>query len=712
MTHAPQPARRHAATPCGRGVGAVARARRLRAAAPLRTALLCAARLCLLACVLTGPVARANLLPEFHLFSDPPPPVPLALGSVLFHFYQEDHRATLAEALYVESRLARDGQPLPGRDQLLLAKGSAALGLGMLVQARAWLLEVDATALPETALPRLHLALARVAFLDGDDARARDYLQRLPEDFAARADVHYLRAELARRAGALDEMASALDGLEDDDPLWFFGWHNHAVAARAAGDVPRALAAFDRIAETRPEASEAADVAVRAGLQGALLRAESGDLDAAVARLDRVPVAGLYGRMALAQRAQLALAGGDVAVAAKVFEALAAPVDGRWDSERVDALIGTAYIREQTLGGPASLPAYERAAAQLDARVGGLRALGGTLADRSWLAMLVDVEASARDTGIAGASARRDDEDDEDEAGDEDEADDEADSAVEAARLAASRDGFRAIDARLSGVDWLAWLAAGETQRDLLGWRRLGDSRARLAVLGDSAFALGQAADEQERRVARVAERLGANAIPARMDALEAHLRAEGDQLRGLLTSPLGRGDDAWPGRRALATEDELRALDRLDRLERLARDRADGAALRRIARLRGVLAYGIDSEVAARVWSREKQRRSNLARLEALDLRGTRIDQAERERAGQRGAGQRVAALRARLAALHARMGELRQAREERLTAGLRQRIEADLQDSERQLTFARLAMARIADAELTAAHAAEPAR
>ena len=60
---------------------------------------LAAVMLCLLACAFTAPAARANLFPEFHLFSDPPPPVPLALGSVLFHFYQEDHRATLAEAL-------------------------------------------------------------------------------------------------------------------------------------------------------------------------------------------------------------------------------------------------------------------------------------------------------------------------------------------------------------------------------------------------------------------------------------------------------------------------------------------------------------------------------------------------------------------------------------------------------------------------------------
>ena len=251
------------------------------------------AALCLLLFAFAASSARANLFPDIHLFSDPPPPVPLALGSVLFHFYQEDHRATLAEALYVEARLERAGTPLAGRDQLLLAKGSAALGLDMLVQARTWLLEVDASALPATALPRLHLALARVAFLDGDDGRARDYLARLPEDFAARPDVHYLRAELARRAGALVEMAGALEGLEEDDPLWFFGWHNYAVSARAAGDSAAAIQAFDRIAETRPEVPAAADIAVRAGLQGALLRAESGDLDGAIARLDRVPVAGI-----------------------------------------------------------------------------------------------------------------------------------------------------------------------------------------------------------------------------------------------------------------------------------------------------------------------------------------------------------------------------------------------------------------------------------
>lgn len=657
-------------------------------------------------CLFAGLPARANLLPDFHLFSDPPPPVPLALGSVLFHFYQEDHRATLAEALYVESRFAQAGQPLPGRDQLLLAKGSAALGLGMLVQARAWLLEVDAAALPATALPRLHLALARVAFLDGDDARARDYLARLPEDFAARTDVIYLKAELARRAGALDDMATALGGLEVDDPLWFFGWHNYAVTARASGATDRALEAFDCIAATRPEADASADIAVRAGLQGALLRAETGDLGGAVERLDRVPVAGMYGRMALAQRAQLALAGQDYPMAAKVFEALAAPVDDRWDSERVDALIGASFIREQTLGGAAALPAYERAVDRLGARVDGLRNLGSALDDRAWLRLLVDVDASSRGTGIAGADAShadaagKDDDDAASEEEDEDE-DEDAKAAAQAARLAAERDGWRAVDARFNGIDWLAWLAAGDTQRDLLGWRRLGEAQDRLSILGDSAFALGQAAEEQERRVARAAVRLGDNAVPARMDKVEDTLRGYGERLR-TFTGPLEGSDEA---RRALATDAERQQLAKLDALAQLAGARQDANALQRIARLRGRIAYEIDSEVAARVWQRETQRRAAATRLDGLDLRGTRIAQAEREREQQRGAARQVAALRERLDDLRTRMAALRGVREERLATGLRARIAADLKDSEQQLTYARLAMARIADAELTAA-------
>ena len=96
-----------------------------------------------------------------------------------------------------------------------------------------------------------------------------------------------------------------------------------------------------------------------------MLRYEDGDLAGAISRMDRVPVAGSYGRTALAQRAQLALAQQDYRTAARVFNALAAPADNRWDGERVDALIGVPFIQEQMLGGSAALASYSRSAARL-----------------------------------------------------------------------------------------------------------------------------------------------------------------------------------------------------------------------------------------------------------------------------------------------------------------------------------------------------------
>ena len=190
------------------------------------------------------PLARANLLPNLYLFSERPPPVPLALGSVLYYFYQDDYPATLQEALYVEHRF---GTNVPGRDLLLLAKGSAALGLGMLNQARIWLAEVDTKRLPPNALPRLHLAMARVAFLDGDDVLCGQYLNELSPELDARPDVNYLRVELARRAHDLRAMATSLARLPEETPFWFFGWHNYAVTARELHELDTAASAFDRV---------------------------------------------------------------------------------------------------------------------------------------------------------------------------------------------------------------------------------------------------------------------------------------------------------------------------------------------------------------------------------------------------------------------------------------------------------------------------------
>ena len=683
-----------------------------------------------LLCLCSTP-AQANLLPDLYIFKERPEPVPLALGSVLFYFYQEDHRATLSEALYVEQRFTRAGQPVPGRDQLLLAKGSAALGLGMLVAARGWLDEVNPAALPETALPRLHLALARVAFLDGDDARARDFVGRLPPDYAARSDVCYLTAELARRAGALPSMATALAGLRTEEPLWYFGWHNYAVAARAANDRAQALAAFDRLAQSRPDAPETRDIAVRAGLQGALLRYEDGDLPGAISRIDRVPVAGTYGRTALAQRAQLALAQQDFRTAARVFNALAAPADNRWDSERVDALIGVPFIQEQTVGGAAALAAYGRAADRLTERVQTLQALEAGLNDGKWLASLVAIENLGASSGIGTsprrAAARPDDADDDadDDEGDDEEADEasEAQAAADEARLTRE---WKGLDAQLIGVDWPAWLAASDTQRDLLVWRRLGDAAQRLQWLGESSAALGEAATEQERRVARAAGRVRDESVVARIDALEQNLVRQQEALSAMSARALWRSNDAEGVQRALATAEERAQLARLDRaqaaLTQLIARRAaasavetiDVAALpertlaQRLKRLRGVLSYRIAEDAAERVWQQEKLRRAAATRLNRIDLRGARIAQAEQERNANAGAAQQVEQLRTRLQGLAARATQLRDERERLLTAGLRARIAADRADSEKQLAYARLAMARIADAELSAGPAA----
>ena len=531
-------------------------------------------RSCLLSCVLlvSGTCAQANLLPDLYIFKERPEPVPLALGSVLFFFYQEDHRATLAEALYVEQRFMRAGEPLPGRDQLLLAKGSAALGLGMLVAARSWLDEVNASALPATALPRLHMALARVAFLDGDDVRARDFLGRLPPEYAERADVSYLRAELARRQGALDLMATALAGLSSEDPLWFFGWHNYAVAARTANAKPQALEAFDRLAQSRPGSPATRDIAVRAGLQGAMLRFEDGDLPGAISRLDRVPVAGTYGRTALAQRAQLALAQQDYRTAARVFNALAAPADNRWDSERVDALIGVPFIQEQIVGGAAALAAYARAADRLAERVQTLRALEAGLDDGKWLASLVAIESVGEASGIGTPHSRTsaDSHDDADGAVRDDHAEARSDDAAARAAGGEARltREWTGLDAQLVGVDWPAWLAASDTQRDLLVWRRLGDAAQRLQLLSESSAALGQAAAEQERRVARAAELTRNESVVARIDALAAQLDQQQVALRALSDRALWRTGSVDQAQRSLATDDERTQLTRLDRVQ------------------------------------------------------------------------------------------------------------------------------------------------
>ena len=248
----------------------------------------------------------------------------------------------------------------------------------------------------------------------------------------------------------------------------------------------------------------------------------------------------------------------------------------------------------------------------------------------------------------------------------------------------------------------------------------IGDS---VAVPRSSA-ALGQAAAEQERRVARAADRTRDESVVARIDTLAAQLDQQQVALRALSDRALWRTGSVDAAQWSLATDEERQQLTRLDRVQTTltqlverqagttASEKYAGApsptwsVARRVQRLRGVLAYRIADAAAARIWQHEKLRRAAGARLDRIDLRGARIAQAEHERKGNTGAGQQVIRLQERLQVLATRASQLRDEREKLLTAGLRARITADRSDSEQQLAYARLAMARIADAALTAAH------
>ena len=606
--------------------------------------------------------ARANLLPDFYIFSERPAPVPLALGSVLFHFYQDDYAATLQEALYVERRF---GTNIPGRDELLLAKGSAALGLGMFDQARTWLAGVDAARLPVNALPRLHLAMARVAFLDGDDVLSGQYLADLSPELDVRPDVNFLRTELARRAGDLRAMTTLLARLPAGSTLWFFGWHNYAVAARAQGALDEAAVAFDRVATARPHDRQARDLVVRAGLQAAVLRYQQADVPGAIARLDAVPVSGSYGRMALAQRATLALAANDYRTAARVFTHLAGdPQSQRWDTQRVDALIGVPFALEHLAGGGAALPRFAAASAVLGARLQALDDLAGGLDDPTWLAALADVDHDGAD--------------------------------ADGARL-------KTLDRTFRGVDWSAWLADRDTQRHLEAWRRLGEMNRRNAVLRASAAALGEVAVEQELRVNRANGRMQGSAV-ARLRGNGLALERLAERSRALRVRPPvsdAAADEQWL--LALASPAEAKQLTRLQQLQVLARTATGPELQTRIARLQGVVSWNIADEAAARLWEQQKRRRALTLQLDGLNARAARIAGAESERTAQVGAAARVAAFAGDLGAVARTAQQLTDVRAGALRESLRARIRRDRDDTRRQLTYAQLAVARITDQLLT---------
>ena len=613
------------------------------------------------------PLARANLLPNLYLFSERPPPVPLALGSVLYYFYQDDYPATLQEALYVEHRF---GTNVPGRDLLLLAKGSAALGLGMLNQARIWLAEVDTKRLPPNALPRLHLAMARVAFLDGDDVLCGQYLNELSPELDARPDVNYLRVELARRAHDLRAMATSLARLPEETPFWFFGWHNYAVTARELHELDTAASAFDRVASARPRDELGRDIVVRAALEGAMLRFQQSDVAGATRRLDAIPVTGSYGRMALAQRANLAMAADDYHTAARVFANLAGNQADRWDSHRVDALIGVAFAMERTSGGAAALDRYNDASAQLSDRLQGLNGLDTGLADRAWLELLADVS-----HGTAVTDTTR----------------------------------LKEMDGKFSGVDWLAWLSDRDTQRHLAGWRRLSAMTKRIAVLRESAAALGEAAVEQERRVASANERLQGDAVVNKMQQQLATLDAMDARLQALRAPSSSLDDAAFKSRiAALATKEEASQLANLERMRLLATRTDKPELLKRIARLQGVVSWNVADEAAARIWAQEKVRRALAGKVDALSSRAARITTAETERAAQVGAAAKVASFGTDLLAIADRTEILTNERAQALTDRLRERIRKDRDDTRKQLTYAQLAVARITDQALTSGRSA----
>jgi hypothetical protein len=251
---------------------------------------------------------------------------------------------------------------------------------------------------------------------------------------------------------------------------------------------------------------------------------------------------------------------------------------------------------------------------------------------------------------------------------------------------------------QLGHTDWLEWLATEDTHQVLMEWRELLAMRDYLIELPAQLGAFEQVASERRRRSAEAKVLLEDEALLAKREALQAEILGQKQALDVLSRRGAVRSMD-WMGK--LATPDERALLDELAEMRTLVSAHMDGADqkkwLGRIDRLEGTVFWQIADDRAGRTRKLAKTYAENLALLEDVDTRITRVANAESEFVA--GVETDFLAFTDRADMLTADVARALDAREVALAGELRRGMAREMKEVQQYLLVTRIGIARATD-------------
>jgi hypothetical protein len=420
--------------------------------------------------------------------------------------------------------------------------------------------------------------LARLHFQKGQPDAALLALDgmRGPIPEAIRDDVEYLRANLYLATGRASEAIEVLRGLQGSESLRGFAAYNLGIALLQDGRGDAALSQLDRAGQLKLSDPAARAIRDKSNLVLGTLRFESEDFDAAQRSLDRVRLVGPFSNQAL-------LRAGWADVSAENYERALVPWKLLIERESTDIAVQEAWL------------ALPYAYGKLD--IHGRAALLYSRAIESFAAELEKVDASVANIregafleALIREEIRRD-----------------ADWVIRLRSLPDAPETFYLI----------GLMASHKFQTALQNYLDLEDLRRKLAA--------GQGSLDAFDDLTVLRRNYYEPLLPGldrRFRELDARMRLRLEQrehldarLQKLLVAPRPA---------LLATAEEQAAFAQLDSLESklAALSETDGDALRaRIARLRGALTWGLETQYPERLTEVHRHLRELNADVEALSL-------------------------------------------------------------------------------------------
>lgn len=587
------------------------------------------------------------------------PPISLPYGSMLYFYFQDDPQDALTQVLFDEARGSIDPKEVP---LMALAKVSLALDLSLNHYAGEVLNEIDPDSLDQHQHERLNFYFAKHAYLEHEWDSVREWLAKIDSDadVLRNPEALYLKAEVARIDGQFDEAERFIGRLPSKSPYRRYVEFNLGVSAKKAGDLKRALGYFDDVSETDAITGEHWELAERGSLALAHLEIESGETDAAMKRLSGMAAEGEYGKAALAAAAIMAMKEERWGQAVRIWRYIRDR--GGWHPATIQARVALPYCLERLDETDKALAVYRQSQSQIAARMVSL----GEFADR-----LAKPEEQQR--LLAALSGSDSD---------------------------ATRDTLVEFDQALANREWLYWLSDGTAQDMIAAWRRFKDANRDLTHRRADMQILLEVDAEQQRRIHDAAQTLERGRYFDQMRASARELRLLEQRVQALIDGP-----SVGPQVLQLATPKEREILDKVAAIRRRARQIGGGPdMMERLDRVEGVVRWQIAEDVPDRARKLGAEGERLLQLLAQSRDRGRRIEQAAGAIGEPQSVSGRILAMSDRIDSLLFDTQRALDWTSRTLIARINQGIRYEMAWLDQNLTYTRLAVARIGDARLVA--------